>query len=125
MSVAVHVRVGVRRRRARQVERVFPAEVEQDRLKDEDSDHNSVADEFVRDHGLDKQREKSEGQNLREGDDVELLEILQDFVVVISSNGLHDDADQHGNGQQDDFHQRDGGELGKPVGASRCMGSAS
>ena len=63
-------------------------------------------------------------KHLRESDEVQLLQILEELVVVIARDGLHDDADQHGDGQQDDFHQRDGGEFGKPVRAS-LIGSAS
>ena len=66
MAVAVHVRVGVGRRVAEQVERVLPAEVEKDGYDDEDADDDAVADELVGDDGLDEEREQGEGEHLRE-----------------------------------------------------------
>ena len=66
MPVAVHVRVGVRRSRAGQVEGVLPAEVEEDGLKHEDADDDAVADELVGDHGLDEEREQGESPVLAE-----------------------------------------------------------
>ena len=41
---------------------------------------------------LDEESEEGEAQHLRQGNDVELLEILQKLVMVIAGDGLHDDA---------------------------------
>ena len=51
-----------------------------------------MADEFVGDDGLHEQRQQGEDQHLREGDDVELLGVLQELVVVVAGDGLHEDA---------------------------------
>ena len=75
-------------------------------MQDEDADHDAVAHKLVRDHGLDEQCQKDEGEDLRESHDVEFLEILQELVMVVSGDGLHEDADQHGNGEQDAFPPR-------------------
>ncbi len=63
MTVSVHVRVGVRRAVAEEVEGVFPAEVEEDRCDDEDADDNAVADEFIGDHGLDEERQQGKDED--------------------------------------------------------------
>lgn len=47
MSIAVHVGVGVGRRASEQVERVLPAEVEEDGLDDKGSNHDGVSQELV------------------------------------------------------------------------------
>ena len=92
VAVAVHVGVGVGGRLAEEIERVLPAEAEQDRHQDEDADHNAVAHKLVRDHGLDEEGEKRESEHLREGHEVEFFEILQQLVMVVAGDGLHDDA---------------------------------
>src|SRR5205085_12006018 len=75
-----------------------------------------MAHKFVRDDGLDKEREKSVGEDLREGHDIELLEILQELVMVVACDCLHDNADQHGDGEEDQLDHGDGGEAGEPIG---------
>ncbi len=112
MSVPVHVRIGVSGSGAHQVESVLPAEVEEYRLQNEDTDHNAVTDKFVRDHGLDEKRQHGESHDLREGDKVQLLEVLKEFVMIVAGDGLHHDADQHGNGKQNEFNESNGRELG-------------
>ena len=99
MAVAVHVRINVRRHCAGQIQRVFPAEIEQDRLQHDDADDDAMADEFVGHHGLHEQGEHRGAEHLRQGDDVQLLEVLQHLVVVIAQNRLHEHADQHGEGE--------------------------
>ena len=94
----------------------FPSEAVEDGHQDEESDEDRISQKFVRDHGLNEEREKNEGENLREGDDVEFLEVLQEFVVVVAGHRLHDDADESGEGEEDDLDDDDGGEAGKPVG---------
>ena len=116
MAVAVHVGVGVGGRLADEVEGILPAEVVEDRHEDEDADHDAVAHKLVRDDGLDEEREKDEGEDLREGHDVELLEVLEEFVMVVAGDGLHDNADEHGDGEQDELDEDNGGEAGEPVG---------
>ena len=51
-----------------------------------------MSDELVADHGMDKQREQSKHNRLRQNDDVKLLGVLQRFKLVVTRNGLHDDA---------------------------------
>ncbi len=115
MAVAVHIRIGVRGRVAVEVERIFPAETEEDGDDDKDADHDAVSDEFVRDHGLQEEREQGEGQNLREGDQIEFLGILGDLIVVIPGDSLHDHAAHAGDRQQDELHQAEGEQFGKPI----------
>ena len=63
-----------------------------------------------------KRAKKREDEDLREGDEVELLEVLEELVVVVAGDGLHEDAAEHGDGEQDEFDDDEGGELGEPVG---------
>ena len=77
VAVAVHVGVGVGGDLAEEVQRVLPAKAVEDGHEDEDADHDAVAHKLVRDHGLDEEREQDEDQDLREGHDVELFEVLQ------------------------------------------------
>ena len=116
VAVAVHVGVGVGGSLADEVERVLPAEAVEDGHQDEETDQDGVAHELVRDHGLDEECEKGEGEDLREGHDVEFLEVLQELVVVVTGDGLHHDADQHGEGEEDELDDDDGGEAREPVG---------
>ncbi len=92
MAVAVHVGVGVGGGVAEEVEGVLPAEVVEDGHDDEDADDDAVADELVGDHGLDEEGEENEDEDLREGNDVELFEVLEELVVVVAGDGLHEDA---------------------------------
>ena len=97
--------------------RVFSQpKAEEDRHQNEDADQDAVAHKLVRDDGLDEKCEKSEGEDLREGHDVEFLEVLQELVMVVAGDGLHDNADEHGEGEQDELDDDDGGEAGEPVG---------
>ena len=105
VAVAVHVGVGVRRGVAEEVERVLPAEVEQDGLHHEDADDDAVADELVGDDGLHEEREQGKDEDLREGDEVELLDVLEELVVVVAGDGLHDDAAEAGDCEQDEFDE--------------------
>src|SRR5689334_14150172 len=64
MSVAVHIRVSVRRGRPWKIQRVLPTKAEQNLLKDEYADHNSMAQEFVGNHRLNEKREENQADNL-------------------------------------------------------------
>ena len=101
---------------AEQVETIFPAKVVEDRYEDEEADHDAVTHKLIRDDGLDEEREKYECEDLREGNDVELLQILKELVMVIARDGLHQNADEHGDGEEDDLDDDNGGEAGEPVG---------
>ena len=84
MAIAVHVGVGVSRRLAHQVQRVLPTEAVENGHQDKESDQDAVADEFVRNDGLNEQGQKRISQNLREGYDIQLFEILRQLVVVVT-----------------------------------------
>src|ERR1700685_272659 len=75
-----------------------------------------MADALVRDHGLNEEGKQSEGKDLREGADVQLLEVLEELVMVVTGDGLHEDAYQHRGGEQDQFDDDNSGEAGKPIG---------
>ncbi len=116
VAVAVHVGVGVGGGIAEEVERVLPAEVVDDGHDDEDTDDDAVADELVGDDGLYEEREENEDEDLREGDDVELFEVLEELVVVVAGDGLHEDAAEGRDGEKDELDEAEGEELGEPVG---------
>ena len=44
--------------------------------------------------------------HLREGDEIELLEILQEFVMVIALDGLREDGAEHDHGEENQFALR-------------------
>src|SRR5580704_5516711 len=117
MAVTVHVAVNVGRRVAVEIESVLPPETEKNRNQHNDADRNAMPDEFVADHGLNEKSEQRKCHDLREGDDEQLLEILQQFEVVIAKAGLDEDAADHRNHQQDYFDKGDRDQLGKPVDA--------
>ena len=62
-----------------------------------------------------KRASRMKVEHLREGDEVQLLQILEQLVVVVSGDRLHDDAAEHDDGEQDEFDQDQGEELGEPV----------
>ena len=99
MPVAIHVGIRVLRHIAGNQERIFPAPRGQHRLQHEDADDDAMADEFVRDHGLHEHREHDEAENQRQGDEVQFLDVLPHFVVVVAGQGLHQNTDQNGNAQ--------------------------
>src|SRR3982074_1130016 len=111
MPVAVHVRIGIRRRAAYQIECVFEAEVIKDRRNDKNADDDSVPDKFVGDYRLDKEREQDEGKDLGEGNEVKLFDILEQLVVMIASDSLHEDAAKAGNRKQNDLDETQSEEL--------------
>ena len=39
-----------------------------------------------------------------------------ELIVVVAGDGLHDDAAEAGDGEQDEFDKAEGEELGEPVG---------
>ena len=116
MAVTVHVRVSVGGGLADEVKRVLPSEAVEDGHKNEEADHDGVAHKLVRDHGLDEESEEDEAEDLREGNKVEFLEVLEEFVMVVTGDGLHDNADEHGDGEKNELDDDDGGETGEPVG---------
>ena len=75
-----------------------------------------MADELVGDHGLNEEREQGEREHLRERDHIEFLGVLRELIVVIAGDGLHDDAAQAGDGEQDEFDEAEGEEFREPVG---------
>src|SRR5579864_2737518 len=70
---------------------------------------------LVRDYSLHKECEKNKGQDLREGHQIEFLEILEQLVVVIAGDGLHENAHEHGEREENEFDDDDGGEAREPV----------
>ena len=115
VSEAVHVGEGVLRGGAEEVEGIFPAEVEEDGLNDEGADNNGVADEFIGDEGLDEERQEGVDHHLGEGDEEELLDVLEEVVVVEAGDGLHEDAADHAGGENHEGDEGEGGEFGEPV----------
>ncbi len=115
MTIAVHVRIDISRNGAGEIQGVLPPEGEKDGLQHEYSDDDAVPQEFVRDHGLHEHGEQRERQHLRQRDQEQFLQVLKHFVVVVAVDGLHQHADQHGNGEQNDFDDGDGRELGQPI----------
>ena len=115
VAVAVHVGVGVRGDLSEEIQRVFPAERWKDLQQDEDADHNAVPYKFVGDHGLDEESEKDKGQDLWQGHYIEFLEILPQLVVVITGDGLHENAHDHGEPEQYQFDDDDRSDAGEPV----------
>src|SRR5208283_746039 len=84
VSVTVQIAINVGRYEAEQVERVFPAEIEKNRVDYEYAERNGVPHEFVADYGLHKQSEQGESHHLREGHDVKFLEVLQELIAVVT-----------------------------------------
>jgi len=64
---------------------------------------------------LDEEGEKCEAQDLWEGHDVKFLEVLQEFVMIVAGNGLHEYADEHGHGEKGGFDHNDSRESREPV----------
>ena len=73
----------IRRSRAHEIERVLPSEAVQDGLQHEDTDRDAVPDEFVGDDGLNEEDEYGECHDLRQRDQIQLFEVLDEFVAVI------------------------------------------
>lgn len=117
VAVTVHITVGVGRSVVIEVESVFPPEVIKNRHHHDHADGDGVADELVVDHSLDEKREQSEGHELRKYDDIQFLEILAKFVVVITGNCLHNYAAEHGDREQEQFNEGNCRQLGQPVDA--------
>jgi hypothetical protein len=46
---------------------VLQSKVIKDRRDDKDADNDAVADKFIGDYGLDKEREQDKGEDLRKG----------------------------------------------------------
>ena len=73
----------------------------EDRRDDEEANDDSVADKFIGDYRLDKERKQDEGKDLREGNEVELFDILEQLIVMVAGDSLHEDAAEAGNRKQD------------------------
>src|SRR5580704_6502141 len=116
VTVAVHVGVDIGGSLADEVEGVLPAKAVEDGHEDKEPDQDGIADKLVRNHGLNEEGKKGEGDYLREGHDVELFDVLKEFVVVVTEERLHQNADEHSEGEEDDLDDQDGGEAGEPVG---------
>src|SRR6266566_5466996 len=94
-----------------------PVQRYKDRRDNEDADNDAVADELIGDYSLDKEREQDEGEDLRKGNEVELFDILEQLVVMVASDSLHEDAAEAGNCQQDELDETQSEELREPVGS--------
>ncbi len=116
VAVAVHVRIGVGRRTANEIECVFQSKVIKNRRNDEDANNDAVADKFIGDYSLDKQREQDEGKNLRKGNEVELFDILEQLIVMVAGNSLHEDAAEASDRKQDELNETQSEQLREPVG---------
>jgi hypothetical protein len=67
-------------------------------------------------------------EDLRKSHHVKFFEVLQRLVVVVTEDGLHEHAHEHGYGEKDDFDDDDGGETGQPVGGfahGQCVMNAA
>src|SRR5277367_1574466 len=82
VAVAVHVGVGIGSDFSEKSEAVLEAVTVKDRDEDEKSDYDAVAEELVRNQGLYAEGKERVDDHLGEGDEIELLEILQELVVV-------------------------------------------
>jgi hypothetical protein len=116
VAITVHVRVGGRDGGGDEVECVLPTEVGEGDGHEEHENDDAVADELVRDDSLYEERHEAEDEYLGQDHQVEFLCILKELVVVVASNGLHDDATESGDGEHDDFDEAESGELGEPIG---------
>ena len=101
MPVAVHVGIGVGRCTADEIECVLQSKVIKDRRDDKDANNDAVADKFIGDYGLDKEREQDKGEDLRKGNEVEFFDILEQLAMMVAGDSLHEDATEAGNGKQD------------------------
>jgi hypothetical protein len=116
MAVAVHIGVCVVRRVAEQVEGVFPAVRLKYSDQDEAADDDGVPDELVLEDGLEEKRQKCEGEDLGEYDDVELFDVFEKLVVEVAGERLAEDAAYHHDGEKDELNDGESGELREPVG---------
>ncbi len=82
VPIAVHVRIGVGRCTADEIECVLQSKGIKDRRDNEDADNDAVADELIGDYSLNKERERGEGEDLRKGNEVELFDTLEQLVVI-------------------------------------------
>ena len=55
MAISVHVGIGVIRSASEKIKRIFPAMGDENRGENEEPDHDTMGDELVADHGLQKQ----------------------------------------------------------------------
>ncbi len=116
VAVAVHVRVGVGRSVAEEVEGVLPAEVEKNDVEDEETDNDAVGDELVGEDGLEEEGGEGEDEDLGKGDEVEFLEVLKELIVVVTRDCLAKDAAEQHYGEKDKFDDGERREFREPVG---------
>src|ERR1700692_3881496 len=89
---------------------------DQDRGEKEDPDHETVSDKLMAEHSLQEKSQQSEHEDMGKGDEVELLEVLDQFVMVVPGQGLTEEATEQDDGEQEEFNEREGTEPGEPVG---------
>ena len=65
-----------------------------------DGPDDGVPDEFIADHGVHKQCQKQDHENLGKGDEVEFLEVLRHFEMEIARDRLHHHPDDYDDCQQ-------------------------
>src|SRR5579863_171531 len=112
MAVAIHVRIRVCGNLADEIERILPAKIVDDGRENENAQQDSVAHKLVRDDRLHEESQKNKRENLREGYQVELLEVLSELVMVVARDGLHHHADEHRESEEDDLDYHHGREAG-------------
>jgi len=117
VPIAIHVGVGIGGDFAEENETVFNADAVEDGNQDEESDHDAVADELVGDDGLHEEGHQRVDEDLGEGDEVELLEVLEELEVEVSLDGLGEDAADHDDRKQDELDDGKRAEFAGPVDA--------
>ena len=115
VAVAVHVGIRVRSGVPEQVQCVLPAEARQDRSDHENPYDDAMPDKLVGHQRLDEHRQQSHCQHLRERDDVKFLGVLQQLVVVIAGDSLHQDAAKPRYRQHHQFDKTQCEQFRKPV----------
>ena len=92
VAVAIHVRVGVGDHIAVHKKMIRAPQALQNQLQSEDAHNDSMPDELVGNNGLHEEGEQSENQHIRESDDVEFLDVLQQLDVVITGDSLRQNS---------------------------------
>ena len=57
---------------------------DEDRGEDEEPDHETMSDELMAEHSLQEKSQQSEHEDMGKGDEVKLLEVLDQFVMVVA-----------------------------------------
>ena len=56
------------------------------------ADNETVSDELMAEHSLQEKGQQSEHEDMGKGDEVKLLEVLDQFVMVVPGSRLAEDA---------------------------------